>query len=147
MARIRLELFRGPHGPTATLVPGLAAIRLVAQTRLIVDGAARGFHHCVVDTGAALSLFPARLWSGGTVVPLGRTRIGGLVARDDCRIEVLVAEVQCVLSDGTSTIGPLTTIAYLSDSNEVPALLGIASMIELCDLHVSIRNNQAYLEH
>jgi hypothetical protein len=146
MPRIQLEVFRGPHAPTASVLPGLTATRLIAQTRLVIPGASSGFHLCVIDTGAPISLFPARMWRGATISPLGRIRVGGLVARDECRIEVVLARVGCVLADGNAMIGPMSIIAYLSESNEVPALIGMAELIEVCDLRVSIDGGQVYLE-
>ena len=100
----------------------------------------------VIDTGAAVSLFPEDVWRDTEYHVIGTVRVGGIVPRDECRIPAKLATVSCALSDGVQVIGPMTIHAYLAESDEVPLLLGISDLIEGGALDVAIQRNRATFE-
>lgn len=99
-----------------------------------------------MDTGAAVSLFPADVWQPAQFRPLGTTLVGGISARAECRIPATLAMVECVLSDGAALVGPVSIPAYLADSDEVPVLIGMSGLIERGILPVDVTANPASLE-
>ncbi len=146
MARIRLDIFRGPHPPAAQIGYSLNAIRITARVALRTAGGWTTFQHGIVDTGAPVSLIPRELWRPAEQQIIGDIRVGGLVPLDSCRVPARLARVSCVLSDGTTLIGPFNIHAYLAESDEVPLLLGVSDLIESGTLLVRMGHGEATFE-
>ena len=146
MARIRLDIFRGPHPPAAQIGYSLNAIRITARVSLKTASGWTPFQHGIVDTGAAVSLFPLELWRSAEHQIIGDIRVGGLAPLDSCRIAAKLARVSCALSDGTTLIGPFNIHAYLAESDEVPLLLGVSDLIESGTLLIRIGQGEATFE-
>ncbi len=91
-----------------------------------------------------MSLFPLETWKTAAFESIGEVRVGGVIARSECRIPARLAVVECVLSDGAEKIGPLRIHAYLAHSNEVPVLIGMADLIERGLLHADVAAGHAY---
>ncbi len=146
MGRISLDLQRIPHPPAETIGYPLAATRILAHVALQGASGWTRYRPGIVDTGAAVSLFPAQVWRDAEHRFIGMVRIGGIVQRDECRVAARLAAVTCALSDGLDVIGPLTVHAYLAESDEVPLLLGVCELIESGRLTVAIGQGLATFE-
>jgi hypothetical protein len=146
MNRIHLDIVRGPHPASLDAGHPVETARLFVDLSLAAGTGWTSFQAMVVDTGAAVSLLPRRFWESATLVTRGRAKIGGLARRPECLIDATLAEVDCLLSDGTAVIGPLRIPAYLADSDEVAALLGFAGILDRLVLHVDTAGKGAYFE-
>jgi hypothetical protein len=146
MAQIKLMIARSIHAPSAAIGCPLTAIRLMAGVSLRHASGWTRYVRGVVDTGAAVSLFPAHVWRTAAVQVLGSVRVGGIVARDECRTPARLAVAECLLTDGLASTGPVRVHAYLADSNQVPSLIGVSGLIERGVLHSDVSTENAYLQ-
>jgi len=146
MLRLPLRILRGLHPPSASLGHPVEAIRLITHISLRSHTGWTPFRDIVVDTGAPISLLPSSVWSVTWLIPFGATEVGGIATRPECRIPALLAEVDCILSDGAVTLGPLRVPAYLAQTDATPTLLGISGFIARGTLHVQIEQADAYIE-
>jgi hypothetical protein len=146
LTRIALDILCAPHAPAARIGYVLNATRLVAHVSFKNAGGWTPYRQGVVDTGAAASLLPAEVWHDAQYELIGSTRVGGINARDECRIPAQLALVDCALSDGNDVIGPLAIHAYLAESNEVPLLLGVCDLLETGVLSIAIRQGHGTFE-
>jgi len=146
MKRVQLDIVRGPHPASVDAGHAVDTSRLFVDLSLAAENGWTSFQALVVDTGAAVSLLPRRLWEHATFTTRGRAKIGGLTRRPECLIDATLAEVDCLISDGAVVIGPLRTPAYLADSDEVASLLGFAGILDRLVLHVDAAGKNAHLE-
>jgi hypothetical protein len=145
MPRISLGLVRGTHQLSLALGHPVPAVRLFTTLSLQTPAGWTPYHRVIVDTGAPISLFTPEMWKDTDYVSYGEGKVGGLVAREECRVPVMLARVNCVLSDGRNSIGPLEIYALLARTNRVPALLGVSGFLERNVLSVNIHKNRASL--
>ena len=145
MPKIDLAIWRGYHAPALDLGHRISAIRLRASVSVLTESGWSVFHRAVIDTGAPISVFPPAIWKHARHASLGRVRIGGLARREACQIPAILAEVDCALSDGQRSLGPLRMHAYLAEVENTPALIGILGFIENGVLRVDLSNNRAAL--
>jgi hypothetical protein len=145
MPRIRLAIFRKDHPPALAIGQRLPGVRLVANVSLAKLDGWTGFDPAVIDTGAPVCLFPPAIWSRSEHHVLGRVRLGGISRRRQCRIPALLATVQCILSDGAQSLGPLRIRAYFAEQDNVPTLIGMHGFIERGTLHVELAKGRAFL--
>lgn len=145
MRRINLKIVRKDHPPALAIGHRVPAIRLIASVSLATSDGCSSYDPAVIDTGAPICLFPAAIRSRADHQILGRVRLGGITRRPECQISALLAELRCVLSDGTNSLTPFRIRAYLAEQDNVPALIGMHGFIELGVLHVHIARNRAYL--
>ena len=124
----------------------LGANRIIARVALKTTSGWGPYEHGIVDTGATVSLLPARTWRDADYQIIGDVMVGGVIPLDQCRIRAKLARVTCALSDGTTLLGPFNIHAYLADSDEVPLLLGVSNLIESGTLLVSMARNLATFE-
>ncbi len=146
MSRISLLIYRGAHPVAAQIGYTFSATRIVARVALKTPSGWTSYEPGIVDTGATVSLFPARTWRAADCQIIGDVQVGGVIPLDQCRIRAKLARVSCALSDGTTLIGPFNIHAYLAESDEVPLLLGVSDLIESGTLLVSMAKNQATFE-
>lgn len=146
MPRIRLLIQRHSHDLARQVGQTLDAVRVYADVVLPDPAGNREFQRAIIDTGAPVSMFPRYFWNGVPHKALGEVRVGGIARRDECRIPATLAEVECMLSDGSTSLGPLRIHAYLADSDSVPALLGMAGLLERVRLVVDVPAGEAYCE-
>ena len=146
MARVTLEIFRGPY--LLALARGLE----VESCRLLTDVCLRCpqgwtlFRPAIIDTGAPVSLFPRRAWQQADVRCLGRVSVGGLARTPECMLDTTLAIVTMTLRDQSQEIGPIETHALLADNDYVPTLLGMRGVLSDLTLHADPARAQAYLE-
>lgn len=146
MSRLSLEVFRSLHPPSVAAGHPVEAVRLFTQISLSSPDGWTRFRRVVVDTGAPISLLPSTFWQTARYVARGRSEVGGVAARPECRIPATLAEVDCVLSNAPVALGPLRMYAYLAEADDAPALLGMSGFIERGTLHVCVEGQEAFLE-
>lgn len=146
MRRLQLAIDRSRHEPSAAIGHESTLVRIVVQAALRFPEDTPRFRDAIVDTGAPFSVFPLRMWRDKPVETLGVVRIGGVVRPASNRMEALLANVECVLSDGPSWIGPMRIRAYLSQTDEVPLLIGVSGILERLRLVIDLPRSQAFLE-
>ncbi len=146
MNRISLDILRGPHPASFAAGHPVQAVRVFADLSLATANGWTSFQAVVVDTGAAVSLLPRRYWAQSTFLSRGRAKVGGVSRRLECLIDATLAEVECLIADGTVTLGPFRAHAYMADSDDVPALLGFAGLLDRLVLHVDVAADEAYIE-
>src|SRR5262245_38759313 len=115
MRRINLTIVRNDHPPALAIGHRLPGVRLVAIVSLATADGWTGFDPAVIDTGAPVCLFPPAIWSRADHHVLGRVHLGGITRRPECQIPALLAELRCILSDGTRSLQPLRIRAYLAE--------------------------------
>ncbi len=123
----------------------LTAIRLVVNVSVATETGWSIFKPAVIDTGAPVSVFPPAIWKQSRHTPLGRVQIGGLARREECQLPAILAEIDCTLSDGRRSLGPVRTHAYLVELENAPTLIGILGFIERGVLRVDISKDSAFL--
>jgi hypothetical protein len=121
------------------------ATRLSAQIALATASGWTIPRPAVIDTGAGTSVIPPVIWKQSRFVDLGRVRIGGINKRKECQIPAILAEIECILSDDQSVLGPLRMHAYLAEPEDAPRLIGILGFIERGVLRVELSKNRASL--
>lgn len=146
MSRVRLEIQRHEHEVSRQANLSLTAVRVFADVALAGTSGSDPRFRAIVDTGAPVTLLPKRMWRNAAHVALGRVRVGGISKREECRIPAMLAELDCSLLDGATRIGPLRFHAFLADSDNVPALLGMSGLLEKFRIVVDVTGNEAYLE-
>ncbi len=146
MARISLDIYRAPHQTSLAIGYQLTAVRILTNISLPTQSGWGPYHPAIVDTGAPISMFPMHVWQHGAFTEIGHVMAGGVVQRDECRIPAKLARIECLLSDGKESLGPLLIHAYLAESYQAPTLLGIAGVLESNSLRVNVGKNAAWIE-
>lgn len=146
MPRVNLEILRGPYQPALAGGIQLDSCRLLTDLSLRCPSGWTPFRPGVIDTGAPLSLFPRRVWQSAETRPLGRLRVGGIARKPECMFDVTLAVVVLAIRDQVSQLGPIDAHALLSDSDDVPTLLGMRGVITDLILHTNVSDGIAYLE-
>ncbi|NCO41399.1 MAG: hypothetical protein COZ06_28590 [Armatimonadetes bacterium CG_4_10_14_3_um_filter_66_18] len=127
---------------------GIPVLRLRARLRFLkADGSPSPAWLGTVDTGAPVSVIPRILWQ-----PLARTLVhenttfGGISKQAVCQIPASLAEVQGLIIDSRGHASRcLTFPAYLAHTDEVPLLIGFASLLSVLALHVNCQKRQAWV--
>jgi hypothetical protein len=143
--KLDLRIVRGNHAPAAAIGRRLPAIRLFADVSVATNGGWSLFETAVIDTGAPVSVFPPAIWKQSRHTTLGRVKIGGLARTEECQVPAILAEIDCVLSDGQHSLGPIRTQAYLVEAENAPSLIGILGFIEHGVLRVDLSKSRAFL--
>jgi len=127
---MKLRISRSVHAPSAAVGHPMTAVRVLTSVTLRTHTGWTRYRSGVVDTGAAVSLFPGPIWRDAGYEPLGRVVATGVAGPKEGGIPALLTMVECVLSDGDTITGPLRVAAYLADSDEAPLLIGMSGLIE-----------------
>ncbi len=100
----------------------------------------------IIDTGAYISLLPHDAWKNADVKIIGANYwLRGLVPNS--KFPVKLGRIKCVLLDSKLNISDeIDMLAFLSDSEQMPIILGFKDMLENFRLFMDCRNNTAYLE-
>ena|SRR5437588_673714 len=146
MPRLPIEIRRGDHPPSIQVGHPVEAVRFLSQISLASLTGLTAYRRVILDSGAPISLLPSTYWRAAAYVPFGRTQVGGIAARAECRIPATLSEIHCTLSDGAAVIGPLKMYAYLAETDSAPALLGVSGFIRSGILHIGVDAAEAYLE-
>lgn len=146
MPRINLPIVRGHHAPALAIGHRVAAIRVFAEISVATPTGWSLFEPAVVDIGAPISVLPPSIWKQSHHTALGRVTIGGIARREECQIPAILAEINCMLSDGQQTLGPLRMHAYLAEVVNAPTLIGILGFLERGVLCVDFPKNRGFLQ-
>ena len=146
MARVTLEILRGPYRPALAGGLQVESCRLLTDLSLQCGRAWTPFLPGIVDTGAPLSLLPRRVWQSADVSHMGRILVGGLNRRQECMFEVTLAVVVLAIRDRFNENQPVEAHALLADTDDVPTLLGMRGVLTELVLHTDIRRGEAYVE-
>ena len=100
----------------------------------------------LVDTGAPYSLLPASLWTMLNVNPITEMSLRGIVPGHAAELDTRLASVSAQLLDATHRSPQLSLWALLTDTDQVPLVLGWAGCLDRATLMVKSQRNQAWLE-
>jgi hypothetical protein len=109
---------------------------VLAHTRVFADvefaqkdGTWSNFRPAIVDTGSPVSLIPHEIWECCPVHITGQATIGGLVRRNECRLDVLVGTLTLRFRDHAQVTASITATVYLARINAVPLIIGFESLL------------------
>src|SRR5437868_271486 len=120
MTRIRIEILRGPYQPAMASGFHIESCRILTDVSLHCAGGWTPFRPMIIDTGAPLSLFPRRMWQQADTRDMGRIRIGGVIRKAECMLDVTLATAVIAIRDRTTQLGPMEVHALLADTDDVP---------------------------
>lgn len=124
----------------------LAHTRVFADVEFVEkDGVWSNFRPAILDTGSPVSLIPLEIWERCPVRITGKTTIGGLVRRNECRLDVLVGTLALRFRDQKYVSDQFSALAYLATINTVPLIIGFESLLKQADICLSFARNVAYL--
>ncbi len=146
MARVNLEILRGPYRPALAGGFQVESCRLLTDLSLRCDAGWTAFRPAIIDTGAPVSLFPRRVWQSAAVRRMGRVRVGGLTRQPECMFDVTLAVVVLAIRDQFNEIEPIEAHALLADTDDVPTLLGMRGVLSDLILHTNLAHSEAYVE-
>lgn len=146
MPRVALEILRGKYEPALSDGLDVPSCRLLTDLSLRSDKGWLPFRPAVIDTGAPLSLLPRNVWHGAHIRDEGSFAVNGIIRKPACKLEVVLATVTVVIRDPVNQIGPIQIQALLSESNDVPTLLGMRGILDQLILHTDVTSDYAYLE-
>jgi len=100
----------------------------------------------IIDTGAYISLLPHDVWKNADVEIIGTNYwLRGLVPNS--KFPVKLGRVKCVLLDSKLNISDgIGMLAFLSDSEQMPLILGFKDVLEKIKMFIDCKNNEAYIE-
>ena len=126
---------------------------VLEHTRLFVDveflqkdGNWSNVRPALIDTGSPVSLIPLEIWQNSPVNFRGMTRIGGLVRKEQCTLDVKIGDIPLRFLDKENITETLTPTAYLATVDKVPLIIGFESLLKAADVHFSFSKNEAYME-
>lgn len=146
MARVNLEILRGPYRPALASGFHVESCRILTDVSVRRDTSWTAFRPAIVDTGAPVSLLPRRVWQPADVRPMGRIRVGGLNRRPECMFDVTLAVVVLAIRDQSNQIEPIEAHALLADTDDVPTLLGMRGVLTELVLYANVARDEAYVE-
>jgi len=128
-------------------IPGrIYLIRLFCRIRFKTHDGWTDPYPAVLDTGAPVSLIPFNIWSKSVVNPLTDHRVRGVVPKEECSLRVLVGELNCLLADERNYSSELTTVSYLTFTNDVPLIIGFKDLLENFEVCFNYKENKAWIE-
>ena len=101
-------------------------------------------YEAIVDTGAPLSILPARFWKQIEADVLCADEIAGIVP--EAKLSVQTGEVAASLMDRNHSLPALRFKAHLSDDDRIPLVLGFDGVLSRSILHVDSLQSQGYLD-
>lgn len=149
MACIRLDFREHPwtSQEIAPHVPNVIRLRCGVEFESR-DGALTKLYRGIVDTGAPISVIPQRIWAplpANILVP--STTLGGISKRPECRVPARFGTVRGRLVDTDGNASDVVEFpAYLARTDEVPLLVGFASLLSEFHIHFNYHKREAWAE-
>jgi len=100
----------------------------------------------LIDSGAPISLIPKKIWSNSDINDLTDHSVGGIVQREDCRIDVKVGEVTTALWDRENRSKEYGILSYFAPNDEVPLILGFKDLLSRFKLCFDYEADNAFIE-
>jgi len=126
------------HGQAVRLIDVTADVRLRTPQGW---SKSRG---AILDTGCQVTLLPRWIWSGITFRDLGLP--AEMIAVVGVQVPARLAEVECRLVDAAAISPTLVMRAFLCESDDVPALLGVEDFLTQCVFVCDHAAGQAYVD-
>ena len=148
MARISLE-FREHSWTSQEItdhVPRVIRLRCAMEFDL-GEGAFTKIYRGIVDTGAPITVIPQRIWHPLPVrILVHSTTLGGISKRPECRVPARFGIARGRLVDRSGTASHVAEFpAYLAQTDEVPLLIGFASLLSEFDVHFNYQCREAWV--
>ena len=109
---------------------GIKLIRVIGQARFKLKDGWTDLYSVIIDTGAPVSVLPARIWNKIEIKKLAKHTLKGIVPKKECSLPVEVGELTCLLADEENVTPPLSILAYLTDTDEIPPIIGFARVLD-----------------
>ena len=127
---------------------GTPFIRLVVWVAFKSRGKYLEAEKIIIDTGAPISLIPFNIWAQCDVTLGNRGVIGSIANRPECDVAVTYGRITFSLmdEDENEIVKDITIHADLSDTSEMPALLGWQDFLAKGTLFTNYASGEAWLE-
>jgi hypothetical protein len=101
----------------------------------------------IIDTGAYVTVLPNSFAAELELEAVGHYSLSGINRRPECAIPVVVAYGFCILFDEQGHRSPeLRVPCYVSQTDEVPVILGIGGLLSEFEFCFDHRKHVAYLK-
>lgn len=104
-------------------------------------------YEAIIDTGAHTSLVPQSIWNEIKYKEITEHEIQGLSTKPECRIPVIISELECIITDLDNNISPvMKIIAFLAKTDDVPLILGFMDLLSQFKVCFDYQKREAYIE-
>ncbi|RLG25866.1 hypothetical protein DRN76_02165 [Methanosarcinales archaeon] len=143
---IRLSFIRWKDEDLEDLIPGYGTLlRVMAKVRFKTPFGYTKPYDAVVDTGAHTSLLPLEIWQDLETKILADYEVRGVAPKPECKVDVKVSKIKCVVFDELGNQKGFEIFAYLASVGDIPLILGFKDLLEKLDLHIEFSENKAWL--
>jgi hypothetical protein len=73
--------------------------------------------------------------------------VRGLAPKPECKVDVMVSKIKCVVFDEFGNQKEFEIFAYLASVGDIPLILGFKDILEKLDLHIEFGENEAWLDY
>ncbi|MCK4476864.1 MAG: hypothetical protein KAU16_09075 [Methanophagales archaeon] len=143
---IRLSFISWEDEKLENLIPGYGSLlRVMAKVRFKTPSGYTKPYDAVVDTGAHTSLLPLEIWQNLETKMLADYEVRGVSPKPECKVDVKVAKIKCVVFDELGNQKGFEIFAYLASVEDIPLIIGFKDLLEKLDLHIEFSKNDAWL--
>jgi len=124
----------------------LRVIRIICQVRFRTEKGWTYTEKAILDTGAPTSVLPQDIWERISVNSLVDYTVGGIVPKEECILKGHLAEVECILHDDQNETPPISIVAFLAPTSEIPLVIGFRDLLTKFHVSFDYRKKEAWLE-
>ena len=121
-------------------------IRIIARTRFKTQEGWTEVKEAILDTGAPASVLPRDLWERILINRLVDYTISGIVPKEECVLKGHLAEVECILHDDKNETLPISIVAFLAPTSEIPPVIGFRDLLTRFHVSFDYQKKEAWLE-
>jgi hypothetical protein len=100
----------------------------------------------ILDTGAPTSALPRDLWERIIINRLVDYTISGIVPKEECVLKGHLAEIECILHDDKNETPPISIVAFLAPTSEIPPVIGFRDLFTKFHVSFDYQKKEAWLE-
>jgi len=144
---IRLSFIRWKDEKIEKLIPDYGSLlRVMAKVRFKTPSGYTKPYDAVVDTGAPTSLLPLDIWQDIEKTILADYVVRGVSPKPECKIDVKISKIGCIVFDELGNQKELDVFAYLALVEDVPLILGFKDLLEKFDIQINFSEDKAWIE-
>lgn len=144
---MEIELFFKEYYDLELLEKGFnqRLLRLFANCTFRFTNSWSGIIPAIIDTGSPLSVLPEDLWKKCEKKIFTSTKIRGMVPDKKAYILTYYGEITCAFVDSKHISREYKSKAFLSETSEIPVIIGFADLIDKVKLIVDYPEKKAWL--